>query len=297
MVVAVPELPAEVLDHVRAVFAECRRSAAAKMSRMPTTHETALDLSIIECVSALGVPVRADKRWVVRIDAHYLGGGRHFGEWEVADLGLIIVIRDRGAVRLRKVALLQSKRLYPNEQNLEEDTPLDYEIGFARMMPEDVSALEAEEVRHFTFTEDSQYRALDVRDHQYLTIEDYEAQYGIPVQYLLHHPLTIPCEQTIPIPSSSDIESQECEVGPSVIRAQTLRDALAGQVDGYHPSYSDFSRSQTWPLDQFVADELLRCREGYIAQGPQDDGLYRVFNRRSGPIAAAISITIDRIGD
>jgi hypothetical protein len=35
---------------------------------------------------------------------------------EVADIGIIVLVRDRGFVRVRKIALLQSKRLYPDEQ-------------------------------------------------------------------------------------------------------------------------------------------------------------------------------------
>jgi hypothetical protein len=188
----------------------------------------------------------------VRVDAHYLGGGRHLGEWEIADLGLLIVIRDQGTVRLRKVALLQSKRLYPNEQIWEEDTPHDYAIGFARLMPEDVSALEAEKEALYIHGRIPVPR-IGRRDHQYRIIEDYEAQHGIPVHYLLHHPLTVPSEQTIPIPSPWDVESQECEVGPSVIRAHALRETLKGQADGYRPRYSDFRFAK-------LALGRVRCR-------------------------------------
>jgi hypothetical protein len=38
--------------------------------------------------------------------------------------GLLVVYRLEGNVLRGKVALMQSKRLYPNEQELEEDTPL-----------------------------------------------------------------------------------------------------------------------------------------------------------------------------
>jgi hypothetical protein len=295
MATIVPDLPQEVLDYVRGVFAKCKRRAASKMSRMPTTHETALDFSLIEGISALGAPQQLSGRWVIRLDAHYLGGGRHFGEWEIGDIGLIVVIREHGTVRLRKVAILQSKRLYPNEQAFEEDTPLDYAIGFARLMPDDVTALAAEEQRLFTFTTDSRYRALSVADNQYQVIEEYEEQHQIPVHYLLHHPLEIPWEQTIPLPTIVDLESRECHLGAMVTRSCDVRDALSENAPDYHPTFADLS-GNGWPLDQFVADELLRCREGYIAQGPNDSGLFQVFNRRTGPIAAAIAITIDRIG-
>ncbi|MGH2703463.1 MAG: hypothetical protein ACRDJ2_17055 [Actinomycetota bacterium] len=236
----VPQLPAEVLDYVRSVFAECRKRAATKMSRMPTTHETALDLSIIDCILEFGAPQRLAARWVVRLDAHYLGGGRHFGEWEIGDIGLIVVIRERGVVRLRKLAILQSKRLYPNEQSFEEDTPLDYAIGFRRLMVDDIAPLPAEEIRLFTFDDQSRYRALCVGDHQYGAIEQYEMQSHIQIHYLLHHPLTVPWQQTIPVPSVLDFSAEECRVGAMVMRAQELGERFASNnptIDRCTPIY------------------------------------------------------------
>ncbi len=174
-------LPTEVVDYVRSIFAGCNDRVSEKLSRMPTTHETSLDLSLIEAVSLFATPQRVGSNWVVRLDTHYLGGGRHFGEWEIADIGFIIVFRRRGIVHLRKVAVLQSKRLYPNEQAPEEDTPLDYMIGFGRLMQGDESDFAAMEERAFHFAEPSVYRQLKVDDRQYRAIRDYEAKYSIPV--------------------------------------------------------------------------------------------------------------------
>lgn len=69
------------------------------MTRLPTVHETSLDLSLIESISQFAAPYRVTSQWTVRLDTHYLGGDRHFGEWEVADIGFIVVWRDRGKVR------------------------------------------------------------------------------------------------------------------------------------------------------------------------------------------------------
>jgi hypothetical protein len=46
-------------------------------------------------------------------------------------------------------------------------------------------------------------------------------------------------------------------------------------------------------LEHFVVDLLLNCETGYIARSPSDGGLNYIFNRRSGPISAAITLTID----
>jgi hypothetical protein len=75
---------------------------------------------------------------------------------------------------------------------------------------------------------------------------------------------------------------------------RALRAALKEKPKGYVPSRDDLTNVTRWRLENFVADEFLKCHEGYHATGPNDDGLFQVFNRRAGPIAAAISITIDQ---
>ncbi len=47
------------------------------------------------------------------------------------------------------------------------------------------------------------------------------------------------------------------------------------------------------PLEHFVVDLLLECETGYIATSPSDGGLDYIFNRRTGPISAALAVTID----
>src|SRR5438477_10300348 len=121
-------VPDDVRNWIRNVFADCNQAVAVKMTRVPTVHETSLDLTLIERLSAFSSPVRFDSEWLVRIDAHYLGGGRHFGQWEIADIGLLVVFRRGGAIVRTKVGLLQSKRLYPDEQEFSEDEAVDYMI-------------------------------------------------------------------------------------------------------------------------------------------------------------------------
>lgn len=52
-----------------------------------------------------------------------------------------------------------------------------------------------------------------------------------------------------------------------------------------------------WRLETFVADEVLRCRQGALFDGSADENLEYLFYRRSAPIQAAIAITIDIAGE
>jgi hypothetical protein len=285
-------LPPEVYEHVRSVFEQANERVSAMMTRIPTTHETSLDHSLIDAISQFAAPFRVAPDWTVRIETHYLGGGRHFGEWEIADIGLILIWRDKGEVRLRKFGLLQSKRLYPIEQEMEEDTRRDYEIGFARLMPGDEGLTELKD-RTFSFLPESRYRVLLTGDHQYKAIAAYEEHYAIPVHYLLYQPLVIPWRQVIPV---TDRALPSNSIGAEVARTSALRGLLDDRPKGYAPARSDVTEIPRWRLEAFVADELLRCREGYRANnGPDDPGIGQMFANRSGPIAAAIGITIDRL--
>jgi hypothetical protein len=48
-----------------------------------------------------------------------------------------------------------------------------------------------------------------------------------------------------------------------------------------------------WRLEDFICDELLGCREGDEFGSINDANMQMLFNRRSGPIAAAVAISIE----
>jgi hypothetical protein len=294
-------IPEDVREWIRNVFAECNTAVATKMARVPTVHETSLDLTFIERLSTYSTPVRLDSEWLVRIDTHYLGGGRHFGEWEVADIGVLAIYRQAGKIVRTKVGLLQSKRLYPDEQEFREDEAIDYMVGFARLMRlHEESFLGVTEPRTFTFTSASRYKAFRIGDRQFEAIRDYETRYHIPVHYLLYHPLTIPFQQFVPITAAAQ-PFGPCEVGCRVVAAAIVNTSVGKFDKGYSPRFDDIQAIPSeatrtgpgWRLEDFVVDRLMGCHEGHLAADEQDQGLVRVFNRRSGPIAAAISITFD----
>ena len=50
-------------------------------------------------------------------------------------------------------------------------------------------------------------------------------------------------------------------------------------------------------LENFVADEVMRCREGRLFAKGTDESLENLLYRRSAPITAAIVITVDIGGE
>jgi hypothetical protein len=233
-----------------------------------------------------------------------LGPG-YWGRWEIAEIGILVAFRRGGIVQQTKIALLQSKRLYPEEAEAPaEDQLVDYEVGFARLLETEQEFRSATRNRKFTFTRNSCYRALDYQGEQHDAILKYMTDTEIPVHYLLHNPPALPSTAVLPVIAKEDeIDVDSCEVGCRVVRAQDVDARLkaAKLKKRGNPSFTQMVGNTRmldkacWRLEHFVADLVIGCQEGYRGgtNPMQDPGLYRVFARRSGPISAAISISID----
>lgn len=296
------EIPADVVDYINSVFQNVNGRVSLAMANTPNVHEETLDFIFISTIAEFAAPVVLPSDFIVDINVHFLGGGRHYENWEIADLG-VIVMYARGAEHLRtKVALLQSKRLYPREVDFVENEAVTKPGGFGWLaLP---SAFPAQHVRQFSFDGECRYSALQVGDGQWQRIAEYEERHRIPVHYLLYHPQRIPFRQIIPLAADRRVpEAAEVEFGARVVRSTDMRGATVGMSRNYAPSVGELGSRIAgsapgedifgWPIDIFMSSEVLSCREGYIADDPaSDDGLNAVFNLRSGPISAAFRISI-----
>ena len=213
------------------------------------------------------------------------------------------MFRRAGKLVRSKVALLQSKRLYPDELEWDEDSPLDYMVGFRRLFREDEEWGAGAAPRRFGFSYESRYKALVTGLGQYKAITEYENQRAIPVYYLLYNPARVPSTAVLPITPGERIP-EACEVGCRVVPAAQLRTVMVAKPDGSSPAYGELSGSLPspfddqahragWRLEHFVVNLLLECETGYIANGPDDGGLNYIFNRRAGPISTALALTLD----
>lgn len=296
------KLPSDVVRWLIKIFKSANERVSGKLSRIPTHHEVSFDATFIEHLSEVGAPIRFPSKWALSIDTHFLGGMRHFlRRWEIADIGVLASFRHKGKLVRTKIALLQSKRLYPDEQHIDEDRLSMYTLGFARLHADDDAFRVLTQPRRLTLTSKSRYAALSVGDEQYKAIADYEASKKIPVHYLLYNPLRLPTVSYLPLASSAPKPNGSCVVGARVLPAATVRNILKSQSQGFQPAYCDMLSAPYdltphragWRLEHFIVNLVLGCHEGYVASGRNDDGLREVFFRRAGPIAAAIGINID----
>jgi hypothetical protein len=303
-------IPHDVRGWLSETFGACNERVSRLITDVPTTHETPLDMTFIQHFLSVSAPHVFPSGWTVEISTHYLGGGRHWADWqdwprkwEIADIGFLVQFRQAGKLIRSKVALLQSKRLYADELHLDEDVPYDYMVGFGRLFKDDQPWSDVVAPRRFGFTDQSRYQALMTGPGQYAAIRDYEENRKVPVYYMLYNPTTIPTSTTVPITPGA-ASSGAIDVGCRIVPASQLRSLLTGTPDGSTPSYGDLSAGLPLPFDQqrhragwrlesFVVDLLLECEVGYVANSPSDGGLNYIFNRRSGPISAALALTLD----
>jgi len=256
-------------------------------------------MTFVEYFSQFGTPVRLDSGWTVRVDTHFLGGMRHFyGRWEIADIGLLVHYRQHGAFVQSKAAVLQSKRLYPEGISVREDIREDYETGFARLADPEDARLPLYAACTYRFDTDSRYGALKAHDQQYKAIESYIKGSKIPVFYQFYGPVILPLELTFPFPATG-VALSATDFGTRIVAAPKVLAALRAKPEDYSPSVSDLTGwvgdavTFGWRLEEFVADQLLPCKEGYVFTDSRDEEIFRLFNRRSGPIAAAVGFSIE----
>lgn len=292
------DIPEEVFVWLRNVFADCDARVTAKLSNIPNVPEASLDMTWIEHLTQFSSPVRLSSGWIIKIETHFLGGLRHFHRWEIADIGILLFVRRGGRIERSKVALLQSKRLYPTNSLVREEHVVDYEIGFSRLAdPEDL-ARSMNFQSDFEFTEECRYGAIVSGSTQVRAIQEYERANAISVHYQLYNPWVLPFRQRVPLeryaPPAGDLA-----LGARIVPASAMHEFLDSQADGYRPTLKDIRSfaphhdNLGWPVGHFVADLFVSCREGTRFANHDSGKINNLFYRRSGPIAAAISITIE----
>lgn len=302
------EIPDDVIQHVREVFSRANVAATNTLARQPAMHEEALDLQIFAEIDKAGPRLMPASNSSVEIQTHWLGGRRHFqGTWEIADIALAVTLRRAGRLIWQKIALLQSKRLYSREIPVIEIDKADYAIGIARLIDKG-QHIAIPAPRRFSFSEDCVYRALTASSEQTRHIDEYARQRDIPVYYSLYNPPSIPFEGTIPSVMPLSLTSEDIRCGCRVLRAADVHFILSHLPVGKAPTFAElalpdpkisdndpFSR-HGWRLETFVADEVLRCREGRRFTREHDPDLRALLYGRSGPIASTIVIEVNLSG-
>ncbi len=207
----------------------------------------------------------------------------------------------------RKVALLQTKRLYSRELPADTEEREDYLIGIGRLGDRTDPQRPLYQQRAFGFDQSSTYDATHAGHEQIGRIEAYFGERDIPVYYGLYNPLVLPFRGLYPAPPGCNGHLANV-FGCRVMRSGDVHGPLARLPEGQAPSVANLTlqnpldvndpgSTRGWRLEHFVADEVLRCREGRLFDDSIDPNLSALFYERTAPITAAIVMTVDIAGD
>lgn len=300
-----PTIPDDVVSWFRGVFSEANRAVCERLANVPNIRETSLDDALIEALIPDSAPTLLPSGTIVRMDTHNIGGLRRLGDrpwdwdgpihgrWETADIGVLVFIYRGPVLVAKKIGLLQSKRLYPDNNDVDDADEVGFRYGMnAFIRREDQQALGALH-RKFTFTEHGIYGAVHAGHRQIKLIDDFNRQFGKAIYYLLYNPHVMPLSVTYPL--RERIRVEQADIGCRVFRADDLHAAISNLREGASPTYSMLKSTEqntNWPLEKWAADMLLTCQVGEQFDASHDDLVYRLLSRRSGPIGAALAISI-----
>ncbi len=300
-------IPDAVIDYIRDVFGAANEKVSRAMSAHPSMHEETLDHILVMELTAAPPAFFAREQVGLSLESHWLGGRWMYGRWEIADIAIFVLLRHRGSLIARKVALLQTKRLYSKEIPVAPVDESDYRIGIGRLADRTDRLLPISTQRVFGFDFSSAYQATGAGHRQIDHIDEYFKLRGIPIYYGFYNPVALPFQTAYPT-SGGRLPEGGNEVGCRIVPAVHVHAVMRGLIEGRSPSVSDIEAESPfdssdptstlgWRLERFVADEVLKCRQGRLFEDLADENLRALLYQRSAPIAAAITITIDVGGD
>jgi hypothetical protein len=290
-----PKIPTDVRGFVRRAFGEANRQVTELIWHVPNVRETSLDDQLINALTPRRAPTKLPSGAVVEMDIHNIGGLRHLYSWETADIAILVFIyRDQHLVA-QKIGLLQSKRMYPENGDVEDTDRVGFAYGMNKMLHKSQTSPLRLINRKYIFNEDCSYLSIKHGDKQIDTIDTHNREFGESIYYLLYMPPTLPSTVHYPLVSHKRLSSQ-FDFGCLVYPAPLVHEVLAKLKKGRSPTHRQLTEmaggKQVARLETWVADSLLICKAGQQFDSDKEEQVSRMLERRTGPIAASIAISI-----
>jgi hypothetical protein len=289
-----PILPSDVIDWFRSAFAEANSAVASRLFNVPNIHEPGLDDALIEALVPLSPPRLLPSGAVVEMNIHNIGGLRRFHRWETADIAIIVFVYQAGNLLAQKIGLLQSKRLYPANRDVDDSDPVDFAYGMNKFLRRDPKSILSQLHRQFDFNDACIYAALKAGSDQIAAMANFTAQFGEAIYYLLYNPPSLPVSVRYPVTARQTVESPV--LGCRVFTITDIDHALAPLSVNTAPTFQQVQAakpSSDWRLEHWAADLLLSCKVGRQFDASDEALVSNLLVRRTGPIGAAIAISIE----
>lgn len=299
-----PSIPDDVVSWFRAVFANANRQVCERLVNLPNIRETSLDDGLIEALIPDSAPTVLPSGAIVRMDMHNIGGLRRIGgpfgdppfraRWETADIAMLVFIYRGENLVAKKIGLLQSKRLYPQNNDVDDNDEAGFYYGMNAFIGREDKQAAGALHRQFDFDETCVYGALHAQSDQIASIERLNRDFGEAIYYLFYNPHVVPLAIRYPLQQRVRIEG--VPVGCRVFDANTVHQIMAGLPKHDPPTFGAMeaaaSPTNAWALETWAADLLLTCKVGQAFDDSRDRDVRYFLERRSGPIGAAIAASI-----
>ncbi len=298
-----PQIPPDAIAWFRGVFAEANRQVTQRLVNVPNIRETSLDDGLIECLIPDTAPLLLPSGAIVRMDTHNIGGLRRMGwplwdgpsprRWETADIAILVFVYRNEKLVAKKIGLLQLKRLYPENHDVEDDDQIAFMYDMNAFLRKDSTLAIGALHREFKFNDGCIYGALAAGSDQTASIDKLNEKFGPIVYYLLYNPHIMPLTVTYPVRERLNVEAPV--IGCRVFEAESVHRMLGSLGKHAAPSYQAMQaagENSNWQLEVWAADLLLSCKVGQQFDDTRDSEVRYLLERRSGPIGAALAVSI-----
>ncbi|MGO7018576.1 hypothetical protein [Rhizobium leguminosarum] len=251
-----------------------------------------MDDALIEALIPSSAPRLLPSGAVVEMDIHNIGGLRRVYTWETADIAILVFVYRGSSVLAQKIGLLQSKRLYPENNDVQDDDPVGFKYGLNRFLRREPNSPLTMLNRQYDFNQDSRYGALKAGSEQVGVMDNLNTAFGEAVYYLFYNPSSLPVSTRYPV--REYLRCEKPEIGCRVVSTKSVDVALGQLKEGASPSYAEVANAagdNQLRLESWVS-ELLKCKVGQRFDESKETLVGRLLERRSGPIGAAIAISV-----
>lgn len=287
-----PVIPKDAIEYFRGAFAEANRVASERIVNVPNIRETSLDDALVDALIPFSPPKRLRSGAVVEMDIHNIGGRRVY-RWETADIAVLVFIYRGRQMVAQKIGMLQTKRLFPKNNDVLDDDPEGFRYGMNAFLNREAKSPLAVLNREFVFDRSCMYGSLKAQSDQVDAIDQLNQRFGESVFYMFYNPPTVPVTVRYPVKSKRPVTLVKlgCRVFFSK-EVHAVLDTLHKDRSPTLKAIMEGGATSKWRLDEWVSDYLLPCKVGQRFDESMQDDLCMLVERRTGPIGAAIAVSI-----
>jgi hypothetical protein len=193
-----PAIPNDVIAYFRKAFADANRVATEHILNVPNIRETSLDDVLVNALIPYSPPKLLKSGAVVEMDIYNIGGLRRLGHWETADIAVLVFIYRGPQLVAQKIGMLQTKRLFPKNNDVLDDDPVGFRHGMNAFLNRDSQYPLAVLNREFVFDGSCLYASLMAEGRQVGTINAMNEGFGDSIFYMFYNPPSVAVTAALP---------------------------------------------------------------------------------------------------